>query len=193
MHRLTFQTHGKCSRPLSAVEMGEKDSFVAPSYIGGKGLYVMGDCKAHAVIAEYTGRRLDMEQIEREEKEEEGKYSNEEYFIKSYSGLLVIDASVENAGVAKYANHMCMPNCEFVTIGLDRKDGGVTEVIFIKSLKPISMFEEISVKYEWQVNKNDVGIVCNCRSPNCIGIIGRVNKKELVMKSKKNKSKSPKK
>ena len=84
---------------------------------------------------------------------------------------------------------MCVPNCQFETVGLERRDGGVTEVIFIKSIKPISMFEEIGVKYEWEVGKDDVGIVCNCRSINCIGIIGRVNKKNLLNKIAKKEKK----
>ena len=166
------------------MKMSEQQCYVAPSYIGGNGLYILGDCKSGQVIAEYTGKRMDMQQIREEEEIEEGKYAHEEYLLESFSGALVIDASVQSAGHENYANHMCSPNCEFVTIGLDRKDGGKTEVIFIQSILNIHMFQEITVKYNWDVKKDEVGIVCNCRSPQCNGYIAKVDKKLLINKKK---------
>ena len=174
------------------MKMNEMPCYVAPSYVGGNGLYTLGECKRGQTIAEYTGKRIDMAQIRMEENEEEGKYAHEEYMLESFSGSLVIDASVEYAGHAKYANHMCSPNCEFITVGLKRKDGGMTEVIFIKALTNIGMFQEVSVKYNWNVQKNDLLIVCNCKSPVCVGYIAKPDKKQLINKKNRKAIKSEK-
>lgn len=165
-----------------AMKMAEKMCYVAPSYIGGNGLYVMEDCKSGDIMAEYTGNRIDNDIILEDEKKDEGKYAHEEYMLQSWSGQLVIDASGEKASQAKYVNHMCDPNCEFFTHGLKCTDGSMLEVIFMRAIKNISMFEELGVKYNWSVGKSDICIACRCDCKNCVGVIGKVDKSNIIVK-----------
>lgn len=166
-------------------KMEEKECYFAPSPISGKGLYVMQSVKKNGVIVEYTGRRMNMSVIEEEEKEQAGKYAHEEYMLESFYSTVVIDASGESAGIAKYANHKCNPNCEFVSLQLKNKEGGKVEVIFIKSKRKLLMFEEITAKYEWGADEENIRIGCNCGSENCVGYIGRLKKKDLMEKGRK--------
>ena len=128
--------------------------------------------------------------IEEEEKNQAGKYAHEEYLLESFYSTVVIDASGQSAGIAKYANHKCEPNCEFVNLQLEDLDGKKVEVIFLKSKRKLLMFEEITAKYEWGADEESVRIGCNCGSESCVGYIGRLNKKDLMEKKRSSLKKS---
>ena len=77
---------------------------------------------------------------------------------------VVIDASVEYVGKAKFANHKCDPNCEFVTLSLEKREGGDVKVFFIKAKRALMMFEEVTAKYDWGADEESVRIGCSCGS-----------------------------
>lgn len=152
----------------------EKQCYIAPSIIGGKGLYILEEVEEGGIVVEYTGRRFEGDEFEKEEKKDKEKYMHEEYLITTDNGITVIDGSVEEASYAKYANHSCSPNCEFVCVGLPSKEGIVRETVFIQALREIELFEELLVGYNMKVDTKEAGIPCRCRSPNCKGVIGTV-------------------
>ncbi len=138
-------------------------------------------------MLEYAGERIDTKGIEEEENKEEGKYAHEEYMLQSWSKSVVIDASGPEGGNAKYVNHSCDPNCEYVTEALSGSDGEMVEVIFVKAKRDLVMFEELTAKYNWDVASKDVVIVCECRSKNCLQYIRKVDKKSINVQRKSRK------
>ena len=158
----------------------EKECYVAPSPISGNGLYVMQSVKKDEVILEYTGKRYPMAVIEADEQKDKGKYAHEEYMLESYCSSVVIDASVQSASDAKHANHMCEPNCEYVSLALEDLSGKLVEVIFLKAKRPLVMFEEVTTKYEWGAEDEAIRIACACGSKNCLGHIGRLEKNTIM-------------
>ena len=61
---------------------------------------------------------------------------------------VTFDASGKDVGDAKYANHHCEENCEFVSEVYTDKNGELVEAIFIKAKRTLYMFEEVTVKYD---------------------------------------------
>ena len=167
----------------------ERQCYIAPSAIGGKGLYIMEEVSKGGIVIEYTGRRFEGDEFQKEEKKDVSKYSDEEYLITTDNGSTVIDASVQNASKAKYANHSCSPNCEFVTNSFTNKEGIVVETVFIQALREIYLFEEILFDYNMKVDVKEAGIPCRCRSPNCKGVLGTVrNLRESGRKQQRTKN-----
>ena len=121
-----------------------------------------------------------MEVIKENERKDKGKYAHEEYMLESYCSTVIIDANVENASDAKCANHKCDPNCEYVSLSLQDLQGQRVEVIFLKAKRDIIMFEEITAKYEWGAEDQDIRIPCACKSWNCLGYIGRLDKNRMM-------------
>ena len=170
----------------------EVPCYVAPSRNGGKGLYSMNEANKASIIMEYTGKRIPVEKIQSEEKLQPRKYANAEYMLRSFKNTVIIDGAQEAITYAKYANHSCELNCEYVTEVMEDKDGNPIEFIFIVAKRHIYLFEEITVSYNWEVNDKDVGIVCNCRSPKCLGMIGVVNRSTVGNRLRSLRSKSKK-
>ncbi|MFA6268633.1 MAG: SET domain-containing protein-lysine N-methyltransferase [archaeon] len=73
-----------------------------------------------------------------------------------------LDGDTEN-NYAKYANHSCEPNCEFIV-----KD----KEVWIYSKREINSDEELLVNYgiEWNP-KEYFKFPCRCGSPKCVGYI----------------------
>lgn len=66
---------------------------------------------------------------------------------------------VESAGVARYANHSCDPNC------------GVKDFVAIVAMRDIKRGEEITWDYAMTEDSN-WRMECQCGSPICRGVIG---------------------
>ena len=148
----------------------EKDTYVQRSGIAGMGLYAAEPIMAGDVVTEYGGRREEPGVVH----SRSGSSAMSQYIMDSAEGTVSIDGAIGQWN-AKYANHSCNPNCEYVTEKLTDSDGNLMEVVFMFSLRPISMFEEITVDYAWNIEKKDEVVVCHCGSKNCDGYVGKFN------------------
>lgn len=131
---------------------------MAESQIAGSGLFMGEHVLPVQLIIEYTGERISPELA--------ATRSDIQYQMTV--GNVVVDG--RNGGIAKFANHSCCANAEYMVMRLRGSDE--VDVAFIYPKKKMKMGDEIVVDYGWTATDGGVTVVCECGMPNCIGTIG---------------------
>lgn len=147
----------------------QKQMFACQSQIQGKGVISGELIREGDFILELCGERENQKKKGDGEDREVGEKRNGFEFM-SASGNLVID-SEKSSGPAKYINHSCVPNCEMVTVNLKKIGGETLEVMFIKAIRDIYLFEEVTICYPWIVGKRDIMTICECCEDKCRGVV----------------------
>lgn len=125
--------------------------FVEETHVG-KGVFVLRDYPATAVVGEITGEISD------------GSDCSSEYTFDFENGL-----QLEPDEPFKYVNHSCDPNCEFQILeeaGPNDEPG--PRRLYLIALRTIRSGEELTISYNWPAS---CAIECHCNSPNCVGWI----------------------
>jgi len=130
---------------------GPAHLLVRRSRIESLGCYTTLPIKKGALVAEYTGPRLSVQ-------EAEALYDNHArtFLFGLDNGKEVIDG----VGVAAFINHSCDPNCE-----ADEDRGRV----FIRALRDIAPGEELTYDYNLYDGSPDDEAHCRCGSKRCRG------------------------
>lgn len=127
----------------------------------GNGLFAVKMIKKQCEVIRYTGVIYSDKKIQDELQE---SYRNEgivgDYMIETEKYL--IDATKQGSD-ARFANHSCNPNCEFV------EDNNDSKIVHLLTLKDVNKGEEITVNYKISTDKNDL-VPCRCTEPDCRGI-----------------------
>lgn len=143
---------------------------IRKSKIQGKGAYATRQIKKGERIIEYVGERISWAESDR--RYDDTKVRRHHTFLFAVNKKIVIDAAVDGND-ARFINHSCDPNCEAV---------GVGQRIFIESIRPIKMGEELVYDYSYAREKNTTEedeklYICRCGSPKCRGTILAAPKK----------------
>ena len=94
-------------------------------------------------------------------------YSKDEHhYTMKLTQNLVIDA-YRMGNIARFANHSCLPNCEFQKWTVD----GLPRMCMF-SLRAIRPGEELTYDYNFQCFNTQSQQPCYCESPKCRGFIG---------------------
>jgi SET domain-containing protein len=115
----------------------------------GFGLFATKPIKKATRIAEYRGRRLDIDQALAAEKR------GNRYLYEVNSKITIDGAKYGN--IARYFNHSCNPNCD--TFIRNRR-------VFIRTLRNIKPEEELTYDYGRDYLKNVIGLG-NCLCSRC--------------------------
>jgi len=119
------------------------------SKIHGDGVYTTTSIKPRVIVAEYTGPRLTNAQAD-----DLYEHSPRTYLFGLTDGERVIDGD----GIAAFINHCCNPNCE-----ADEIKGRV----IIRSIRSISVGEELSYDYNLYDGDLDDPAPCSCGAKHC--------------------------
>jgi len=149
---------------------GSPHLLVRRSNIHSEGCFTTIPIKSGAVVVEYTGRRLTIDQADT-------LYDNHPrtYLFGLSDGKLVIDGD----GVAAFINHSCAPNCE-----ADEVDGRV----FINSIRDILPGEELTYDYNLYDGEMEDLSSCSCGSQKCRGTMyseKEIKKRERALKRRR--------
>lgn len=136
---------------------------VRQSAVHGKGVFACKDIEAGRILCEYRGEILTWQQADRRRAQRRSRRDDEHTFLFQISKRHVIDAT-SNGCRAKWINHSCTPNCQAVLIG---------RRVFIETLRPIAMGEELFFDYQLQISDLDADgrYRCHCASPDCRGTL----------------------
>ena len=127
---------------------------VRKSNIHGMGCFAAAPIDAETSIIEYTGELIDhTEAVRRADR----TYSKHSEYVLHIDGDVYVDGIAGSA--ARYENHSCEPNCYLWAEG---------NRVFIRSLKPIQIGEEITYDYMYDVEYREP---CACNAPTCRGYI----------------------
>jgi SET domain-containing protein len=113
----------------------------------GLGLFATGPIKKRAIVAEYWGKIVTDEVVNR---------SNGKYFFDLGDGLAIDGKSRKN--MARYINHSCKPNCE-------PRENGKQKRVFIVARRDIKAGEEFGYDYGreyWDEYIKPIGCRCGC-------------------------------
>jgi uncharacterized protein len=81
------------------------------------------------------------------------------------------DRVFEPAGVFRYLNHSCDPNCEIFYYEPTTDERGHVELpdrLWLRALRPIAAGDELTIDYAWPAAR---AIPCRCGAANCRGWI----------------------
>jgi hypothetical protein len=115
----------------------------------GLGLFATKPIKKASRIAEYRGRRLDVDQALAAEK-------RGNRYLYEVNSKITIDGA-KHGNIARYFNHSCNPNCD--TFIRNRR-------VFIRTLRNIKPEEELTYDYGRDYLKNVIGLG-NCLCSRC--------------------------
>ena len=131
------------------------------SGIHGRGVFALRRIRANSIVAEYTGERIDNDEVERRyPREAETGHT----MLFETGDFTAIDAT-RRGGIARYINHSCAGNCRPVLDG-DR--------VFIEARKNIQPGVELTYDYRLQRSgrrskKVDDLYACQCGAARCRG------------------------
>jgi hypothetical protein len=122
---------------------------IRTSRIHNRGCYTTTAIRKGAMVVEYKGPRISIEEGDR-------RYEGKEitYLFGLEGGKHVIDGS----GIARYINHSCHPNCTTEEI-----DGR----IWVSALRDIKPGEELS--YDYMLYDGEGHAPCRCGAKKCRG------------------------
>jgi uncharacterized protein len=146
---------------------------IRASRIHSAGCYTTAAIRKGALIIEYTGPRITVQEADE-------RYSErpETYLFGLLDGKHVIDGD----GIAAFINHSCEPNCEPVEV-----DGHV----WIVALRNIKAGEELTYDYNLYDGEGDAP--CFCGAKNCRGSLYSAEELKARQKTAAKKSRSRKK
>jgi|SRR5581483_1026609 len=116
------------------------------------------------MIAEYRGDIMTWKQADRRRAAMRKQRDEEHTFLFQISKRLVIDATSSRCR-AKWINHSCTPNCQAVLVG---------KRVFIETLRPIAIDEEILIDYQLQSSQDGERpdrFRCLCATAQCRGTL----------------------
>ena len=116
-------------------------------------------------IIQYIGDKVTKKEGDRRSEKRIKKYLNSKstgsVYIFELNKKYDIDGSPKY-NKARYINHSCNPNCE---VEIENNE------IWIKSIKKIKKFDELSYDYGYEFDEEDYkDHICKCGSNNCIGL-----------------------
>lgn len=124
----------------------------------GQGLFLEEPVNAREIVIEYVGEKLTKSQVKRRERYYKRKGIQNQYMVDiGHDCGLVIDAG-GFGNAARYINHCCEPNCELVHEEIEK----TFHTVFVYALKDIEKGLEVTVRYNWEKNKNGFGSTCKC-------------------------------
>jgi uncharacterized protein len=97
-----------------------------------------------------------------------GQIVNSATYDSSFCMEFGPDRALEPIGVFRYLNHSCDPNCElfYYKPNRDGKDREPPDRLWLNSLRPIAIGEELTIDYAWPAER---AIRCLCGAANCRG------------------------
>ena len=136
------------------------------SKIHAYGIFATENIPKGKKIIQYIGDKVTKKEGERRSEKRIKKYLNSKYtgsvYIFELNKKYDIDGSPKY-NKARYINHSCNPNCE---VEIENNE------IWIKSIKKIKKFDELSYDYGYEFDEEDYkDHICKCGSNNCIGYI----------------------
>jgi hypothetical protein len=143
---------------------------VKNSGIHRNGVFAKTDIPKNTTIMEYKGMKITKEEgnmiIDQTfEKFRDDPENNAATYVFELDDKYDLDGDIPDND-AKYINHSCDPNCEFVVKG---------ERVWIVTLRDIKSGEEILYNYGFGINEKDPydfkQHICKCGSSKCIGYI----------------------
>lgn len=137
---------------------------VRKSKIHGLGVFATKPIMRGQFIIEYVGEKIS--------KAEGDRRSVEHPFIFILDDDHDLDGNVEY-NVAKYMNHSCDPNAEFLV--LSSREDPKERSVWIRAIKDIDIGEEILYDYHFDSSERHP---CHCGAPNCRGWMNEVNDEE---------------
>jgi len=143
---------------------------VKNSGIHNNGVFATRNIHKGEIITEYLGRLINKEESEKIQNEMIAKYKNDSgnnaaTYIFIISPEEDLDGDIPEND-ARYINHSCNPNCEYMIDG---------KRVFIRTIREIKEGEEITYNYGFELDEKDVYEFkehpCRCGSKNCVGYI----------------------
>lgn len=122
------------------------------------GLFAVEPIPARRRVIEYTGEKIDAEEVER-------RGGRRHVYIFSLNDRWALDGAIGGSG-AQLINHSCEPNLS-ATIAGSR--------IFLTSLRRIERGEELTLDYH--LDETDREIACKCGAKRCRGTVNHLKKK----------------
>lgn len=92
-----------------------------------------------------------------------GREIEDEYMLEVSGEEVVLDATV-CSNSARYANHSCDANSQYVTVN---PAGLSFNVVFIYAQRDLRAGNAVFVDYGWQTESGEDAIICECTSPLC--------------------------
>ena len=139
---------------------------IKKSKVHGTGIFATQDISKNTNIIEYIGEKISRSEGDKRSEKRIKKYLNSKstgsVYIFELNKKYDIDGSPKY-NKARYINHSCNPNCE---VEIENNE------IWIKSIKKIKKFDELSYDYGYEFDEEDYkDHICKCGSNNCIGYI----------------------
>lgn len=110
-----------------------------------------------------------------------GKILKSETYDSPYCMELGPGRALEPMGVFRFLNHSCEPNCELFYYepapGDDDRDRELPDRLWVKSLRSITIGEELTIDYGWPAQR---AIPCLCGAANCRGWIVAADELPLI-------------
>lgn len=136
------------------------------SKIHAYGIFATENIPKGKKIIQYIGDKVTKKEGDRRSEKRIKKYLNSKstgsVYIFELNKKYDIDGSPKY-NKARYINHSCNPNCE---VEIENNE------IWIKSIKKIKKFDELSYDYGYEFDEEDYkDHICKCGSNNCIGYI----------------------
>ncbi len=136
------------------------------SKIHAYGIFATENIPKGKKIIQYIGDKVTKREGDRRSEKRIKKYLNSKttgsVYIFELNKKYDIDGSPKY-NKARYINHSCNPNCE---VEIENNE------IWIKSIRKIKKFDEISYDYGYEFDEEDYkDHICKCGSNNCIGYI----------------------
>jgi uncharacterized protein len=133
------------------------------SVIHGSGVYAREPIEAGAVIIEYTGERISLDEAARRERDRQARAERGE---EACDYLYILDETSaidgrSTSNVARLINHSCEANCHS-----DIVDGRV----WIVASQDLGEGDEITFDYGYTY-RDGLGHPCRCGKPSCVGFI----------------------
>lgn len=124
----------------------------------GMGLFVEENVTGCRVWSEYIGERIQME----EDDFRAGMYPlmgiSYEYLTHMDGTDIVIDG-IYYGGYAKFANHSCSPNAQYI---IHRLPDSPVDVVFIHATRDIPAGDEVFLDYGWSISGPKKSVICEC-------------------------------
>ena len=136
------------------------------SKIHAYGIFATENIPKGKKIIQYIGDKVTKKEGDRRSEKRIKKYLNSKstgsVYIFELNKKYDIDGSPKY-NKARYINHSCNPDCE---VEIENNE------IWIKSIKKIKKFDELSYDYGYEFDEEDYkDHICKCGSNNCIGYI----------------------
>ncbi len=158
----------KTVKHYEQLKLLEQPTTVVDCGIVGRGLIADNDIKKDDYIVEYVGELVnESEYLTRYNKYKKAGYRHD-YFATIKAGML-LDATIVGNN-ARFANHSCDPNSEFM---YTRLKGSRIYVLHIVATRNIRKGDQITLDYKWyhsetgEINLDE----CNCQAKSCRGYL----------------------